>query len=112
MRPMPRGLDGTGQTVAVIDTGINTTLAEFAGAIDPASTDIITERKGQALIDADGHGTVVASIIGARKNGVQTHGVAYNARIMAIRADAVPATGERLRASSSPKTSPTRPPTL
>ena len=58
-----KGIDGTGQTVAVIDTGINTTLAEFAGALHPASTDIITERKGQALTDADGHGTAVASII-------------------------------------------------
>jgi subtilisin family serine protease len=89
-----KGFDGTGQTVAVIDTGINTTLAEFAGAIHPASTDIITERKGQALTDADGHGTAVASIIAARKNGVQTHGVAYNARIMAVRSDSVPASGQ------------------
>ena len=39
-----KGIDGTGQTVAVIDTGINTTLAEFADAVHPASTDIIAER--------------------------------------------------------------------
>lgn len=83
-----KGFDGTGQTVAVIDTGINTTLAEFAGAIHPASADIITERAGPAVIDLDGHGTAVSSVIASRKNGVQTHGVAYNARIMAIRTDA------------------------
>jgi hypothetical protein len=88
-----KGIDGTGQTVAVIDTGLNTTLAEFAGAVDPASTDIIKERAGQALTDVEGHGTAVASIVGARKNGLQTHGVAYSARIMAIRADSFSATG-------------------
>jgi hypothetical protein len=87
-----KGIDGTGQTVAVIDTGINTTLAEFAGAVHPASTDIITERKGQALTDVDGHGSAVASIIAGRKNGAQTHGVAYNARIMAVRTESVPTT--------------------
>jgi hypothetical protein len=89
-----KNIDGTGQVVAIVDTGINTGLAEFSGAIDGRSTDIVKERAGLSLTDADGHGTVVAAVIGARKNGVQTQGVAYGAKILAIRADAYSATGK------------------
>ena len=37
--------------------------------------------------DVDGHGTAVAGIIAARRNQALSHGVAFDARILAVRAD-------------------------
>jgi hypothetical protein len=78
------GGTGAGVTVGIIDTGIDTTHPEFAGAINPASRDLL--RPGP-LVDAAQHGTAVAGLIGARRNDAATHGVAFNADLLAIRAD-------------------------
>ncbi len=78
------GASGAGVTVGIIDTGIDTGHSELVGAIHPASTDI---KRGDPLADGSGHGTAVAGLIGARRNGSATHGIAYNARLLAVRAD-------------------------
>jgi hypothetical protein len=81
------GATGKGITVGTIDTGIDVDHPEFAGAIAAASTDIVTG-SAQFLDDEDGHGTAVAGIIAARRNNRLTHGVAFKATVLAIRADA------------------------
>ena len=81
------GATGNGIVVGVIDTGIDVDHPEFAGAIHPRSTDIVS---GSAafLDDQNGHGTAVAGIIAARRNGALAHGVAFDAPLLVIRADA------------------------
>ena len=90
-----RGITGQGVTVAVVDTGIDVEGAEFAGRISPDSTsfdqkiarcatcDPETVRFG--LDDVIGHGTEVASVIGAARNGTGMHGIAYDATILALK---------------------------
>ena len=73
------GASGAGVTVGIIDTGIDTGHAELASAIHPASTDL---KRADPLADGSGHGTAVAGLIGARRNGSATHGVAYDARLL------------------------------
>ncbi|HEV7369403.1 S8 family peptidase [Arenibaculum sp.] len=87
------GVTGLGRTVAVIDSGIRATDPEFAGALHPASADMVAARAGAPLADERGHGTGVAAVIGARRNDTKTHGVAFDARIMALRTDAAGADG-------------------
>lgn len=72
--------------VGVIDTGINPSLAEFSGRIDSRSADVAGGNRG--VSDTDGHGTAVSAVIAAAKNDSQIHGVAYNATIVSLRADA------------------------
>ena len=79
---------GTGITVAIIDTGIDVNNAEFTGAIAAASTDTVTNNS-TFLQDISGHGTAVADVIGARKNGSLTHGVAFSSTLLALRTDTI-----------------------
>src|SRR3546814_7042416 len=60
------GATGSGITVAVIDSGIDTGSAEFSGRISAASRDMISSRN--SLKDENGHGTAVSGIIGAARN--------------------------------------------
>ena len=79
------GGTGTGVTVGIIDTGIDTSHPEFTGAIHPASVDLV---RGGALGDGSGHGTAVAGLLGARRNGSAIHGMAFDADLLVVRADA------------------------
>ena len=81
------GATGNGIMVGVVDTGIDLDHPEFAGVIDAGSIDIVTG-SAATLGDVDGHGTAVAGIIGARRNGALSHGVAFGARLLVVRADA------------------------
>jgi hypothetical protein len=78
------GATGAGVKIAVIDSGINPALAEFAGRIDPASRDVAGFR---GLADEDGHGTAVAATAAGARNDAQNLGVAFDATIIALRAD-------------------------
>lgn len=80
-----RGATGEGITVAVIDSNVDTSISELQGQIS-GSYDVVTGRAASDL-DAGGHGTLVSSIIVARKDGTGIHGVAYDAKVLAIRAD-------------------------
>ena len=82
------GFTGTGQTIAVIDTGIDVDHPDLDANIAAASTDIVTGNP-VFLNDIDGHGTQVAGVAAAERNGVGTHGVAFNSQILAIRADSI-----------------------
>jgi Subtilase family len=81
------GATGRGITVGVVDTGIDVDHPEFAGQIAAASTDIMSGDP-QLVDDIDGHGTAVAGVIAARRNQALTHGVAFQAKLLAVRADA------------------------
>src|SRR5262245_29161587 len=79
-----KGATGQGIKLAVVDSGINPSLAEFAGRIDPASRDVADNR---ALADEDGHGTAVTATAAAARNDAQNMGVAFDATILSFRAD-------------------------
>ena len=76
-----RGGTGKGITIGLLDSGATTDHPELTGkyvlvdsfndGIDPQDTDV----------DARGHGTHVAGIMAARKDGAGMHGVAYEAQL-------------------------------
>lgn len=78
------GATGQGITAAVIDSGVNPGLPEFAGKISAASRDVAGNR---GMGDEDGHGTSVAAVLLGAKNDSDTHGVAFNATLLALRTD-------------------------
>ncbi|MBB3880397.1 S8 family serine peptidase [Sphingomonas pseudosanguinis] len=90
-----KGITGKGVTIAVIDTGIATSSAEFAGRISPDSQTFESriarcatcapETVTFPLDDVQGHGTEVASVALAAKNGSGVHGVAYDATPLALK---------------------------
>ena len=79
-----KGATGAGVNLAVIDSGIDLQSEEFGGRIAAASQDVA----GNTSIDDEGgHGTAVAFTAAGRRNGVATHGVAFDATLVVIRAD-------------------------
>lgn len=78
------GATGEGVTIAVVDSGVNPALPEFAGKISSASQDVSGTR---GMGDEDGHGTEVAAILVAARNDADIQGVAFGASLLALRAD-------------------------
>ena len=79
------GASGRGVTVGVIDSGIDQNSHEFAGRIHAQSGDVTGANR--SLGDDDGHGTSVSRVLAAAKDDRDVHGIAYNATILALRAD-------------------------
>ncbi|MGX1743319.1 autotransporter domain-containing protein [Bosea sp. NPDC055353] len=79
-----RGVDGTGVSVGVIDSGIFAQHPEFIGRYG-GGYDYLTET-AQA-IDRSNHGTGVASVIAANRDGKGMHGVAPGATLIVAGAD-------------------------
>lgn len=77
------GYTGQGVKVAVVDTGIDAAHPEFAGRAI-YGTDFGGSTGGYAT-DQVGHGTHVASIIGANRNASGMRGVAYDAQLYSYR---------------------------
>jgi subtilisin family serine protease len=97
-RTLASGLDGQGQTVAVIDTGIDTTHPAFAGAVVAEACFVADDScpngageqigTGAAMPCSGGgcaHGTHVAGIVAARAQKGQPSGVAPGAKLIAVR---------------------------
>lgn len=78
------GATGQGVTIAIVDTGIDTGNPEFAGRIAAASADVAGNR---GINPQDDHGTHVALIAAAARNNTGIMGIAYDATILALRAD-------------------------
>jgi len=78
------GSTGAGVTIGIVDSGIETANPEFAGRISPDSMDFA----GNGTIEAvDMHGTWVALVAAAARDGSGTVGIAYDATILALRTD-------------------------
>jgi hypothetical protein len=73
-------------TIGIVDTGIDTANPEFAGRISPASADVAGNRGVNA---EDDHGTNVALVAAGARNSTGIVGIAYEATILMMRADAV-----------------------
>jgi membrane-anchored mycosin MYCP len=71
---------GRGQTVAVIDTGVarHRLLPHLVGGGDYVA-------RGDGTSDCDGHGTIVAGLIGGAPDGLGFSGIAPEATILSIR---------------------------
>jgi hypothetical protein len=68
--------------IAVVDSGINPALSEFAGRIDPASQDI--SGGTSAVLDREGHGTQVSGVAAAARDNSGVMGVAFDATIISL----------------------------
>jgi hypothetical protein len=78
------GATGKGIDVGVIDSGIDLQSQEFGSRISSASQDVA----GNTSIDDEGgHGTAVAFTLAGRRNDAGTHGVAFDATLIVLRAD-------------------------
>ena len=75
------GAFGKNVKVAVIDTGINPNIPEFAGRIDAASQDVAADR---GITDHQGHGSMVSGVIAANRDGSYMQGVAFEASIVSL----------------------------
>jgi subtilisin family serine protease len=75
---------GSRRTVAVIDTGLDTTHPEFSGRV---AGKFDTATRSHDVTDTVGHGTFVTGLIAAIDgNGIGGKGVAGNTRVFAVRA--------------------------
>jgi len=91
-----RGITGKGVTIAVLDTGINRASSEFAGRVSPDSTGFEQPyarcatcppetRAPFPVDDRVGHGTQVASVALAARDGTGVTGVAPGATLLALK---------------------------
>ena len=86
---------GSGVTVAVIDTGIDTDHPEFAGKISEYSYNatedkVVKDYDLSVIEDEYGHGTAVAGTIAAAMDGSGTVGVAPEVSLLVIKAECSP----------------------
>lgn len=79
-----RGWTGRGVTVAVFDTGISGWSSEFQGKL-LTGYDAVTGRLMTQSYDTGWHGTFVAGLIAASRNGSGIEGIAYDATLLPIR---------------------------
>ncbi len=74
--------DGTGKTVWIIDSGVDTKHPDLNVDLTRSASMIYGDN---SIEDGFGHGTAVAGVIAARNNGSGVLGVAANATIVALR---------------------------
>lgn len=80
------GATGQGITIAVIDTGVDINHPDLKDKIVPGYNAITASTDLKSVRDNNGHGTHVAGIAAAARNGEGVVGVAYDAKIMPIKA--------------------------
>ncbi|AHF08087.1 S8 family serine peptidase [Desulfitobacterium metallireducens] len=80
------GATGDGIIVAIIDTGVDVGHPDLQGNLVPGYNAITGQTGLTATQDNNGHGTHVAGIVGAERDGSGIIGVAYQSKIMPIKA--------------------------
>lgn len=80
------GATGQGVTIAIVDTGIALEHPDLKANIVPGYNSITGSEVVGANQDNNGHGTQVAGIAAAERNNLGVVGVAYQAKIMPIKA--------------------------
>lgn len=78
-----RGGTGRNVVVALVDSGLDTRLTEFEGRLSDPGFDYVENRPG--TLDRVGHGTQMAGILAANKDGQGMHGIAFDARLIPFR---------------------------
>jgi len=81
------GGTGAGITVGIVDTGVDPDHVDLDGNVSPLSRDIVRADEPIQDGDPDGHGTIVAGLVAAERNNLGILGVAFEATILAARAD-------------------------
>ena len=85
-----RGATGAGQTVVVVDSGVDTNHRELSGKVTITNTRDLCSAREVARGECAGprHGTAVASLVAGRRgtssSGTDMHGVAFDAQIKFI----------------------------
>lgn len=79
------GATGAGVVIGVIDDGIHPDHPELTGRVLATSVDIAPGR--DALVTNQSHGSELSSLMVGNYNGQQTVGLAFDAHVLAIRAD-------------------------
>lgn len=79
------GATGKGVAIGIVDSGIDPSNPEFSGRISSASADVAGTR---GLSPEDDHGTMVAIVAAGARNGAGVMGIAYDATLIGMRADA------------------------
>jgi len=94
-RATATGIDESGVTVAVIDTGVAAGHTDLTGRVNWGVNTVGAgyTQGADAAADGNGHGTHVAGIIAAQNNGQGTVGVAPQAQLYAMKALADDGTG-------------------
>jgi len=81
-----KGATGQGITIAIVDTGVALEHPDLKGNLVSGYNSITGSEAEGATQDNNGHGTQVAGIAAAERNDVGIVGVAYQAKIMPIKA--------------------------
>src|SRR5690606_6611141 len=76
--------DGSGVTVAVVDSGVDASVPDLAGAVVPGADIIGAGTDGRVDTSESGHGTGMASLIASRGTASGVVGVAPGAAILPI----------------------------
>lgn len=79
-----QGATGKGITIGFVDSGLVPTLSDFAGRLHPGSRDFDGNRP---MNDVSGHGTAVAGIAAAARDGNGMQGIAFESTIFMAKAD-------------------------
>ncbi|MCR4265753.1 S8 family serine peptidase [Nitratireductor sp. ZSWI3] len=82
------GYSGKGVRVGFIDSGLDIGHSEFTGRVSPDSLDIDASfAAGRAMPvrgDEEGHGTFIAGVMAAGRDGKGMHGIAYDALLVPV----------------------------
>jgi type VII secretion-associated serine protease mycosin len=81
--------EGAGQTVAVVDTGVQADIPDLRGVVVPGGDMLGNAGNGEIDFDrqVDGHGTAVAALIAGQGRGTGTVGIAPQSRILSVHVD-------------------------